>query len=87
MENTLPSAFRVNSTYNKIGLNLKSEQTFVLLMENILGPLALTNIIEIVPHIIMLSQNGVRMAEWSKLHNSKFLVIVVLHGSSPGMII
>ena len=65
----------LNSSYDKIGLNLKFEQAFVSVLENILGPSAVNIIIKTVPHVIIITHNGVRMAEWSKADRFECLVI------------
>ena len=77
----------LNSSYDKIGLNLKFERAFVLVLETILGSSAVTNCNGNSTTYYHPTRNEVRRAEWSKAHRFECLVIVVVRGSSPGITI
>ena len=68
----------LNSLSDKIGLNLKFEQAFVLVLGNISGPSAVCIIIETVPHTIIVTHNGDRMVD-IVTHNGDRMVDIVTH--------
>ena len=77
----------LNSSHDKIGLNMKFELAFILTLDNILGLSAVTYYNRNSTTFINTTHNGVLMAEWSKADRFECLVIVIVRGSSPGMTI
>ena len=52
----------LHSSYDKIGLNLKFKRVFVSVLENILGPSAVTHYNRNSAHVIIVIHRGVRIA-------------------------
>ena len=77
----------LNSSHDKIGLNLKLKRTFGLALENILGPSVVIHKNTNSTTYYQNAHNNVQslMAEWSEAHHLGSLVIVVIQGSRPGM--
>ena len=73
----------LNSSYDDIRINFEFEREFALVLENNLGPSAVTHYNRRVSHIIIVYHNGVWMVEWSRAHRFETLVTVVVRGSSP----